>query len=127
MPAQIWDILWSIVGIVATGLVSWATTALVSWLNTKIKNEKAAKWASDLTNIVSNAVLSVTQTFVDTMKKGGEWNEEVAKEAKQKCLDIIIGQLTPELQEYITSNFGDMMSYLNNLIEATIQGFKTSK
>ena len=72
MPAEAWNIIWSVVGIVATGLVSWATTALVAWLNTKIKNEKAAKWASDLTSIVSNAVLSVTQTFVDAMNKKAE-------------------------------------------------------
>ena len=116
MPAEAWNIIWSVVGIVATGLISWATTALVSWLNTKIKNEKASKWASDLTTIVSNAVLSVTQTFVDVMKANGEFDE--------KALAIITGQLTPELKNYITSNFGDMTEYLGNLIEATIQSLK---
>lgn len=126
MPQEIWDIVWSLVGIVATGLVSWATTVLVAWLNTKIKNEKAAKWASDLTSIVSNAVLSVTQTFVDTMKKEGKFDEAAAKEAKDKALSIITGQLTPELKEYITSNFGDMSEYLGNLVEATIQSFKSN-
>lgn len=124
MPAEAWNIIWSVVGIVATGLISWATTALVSWLNTKIKNEKASKWASDLTTIVSNAVLSVTQTFVDVMKANGEFDEKAAKEAKEKALAIITGQLTPELKNYITSNFGDMTEYLGNLIEATIQSLK---
>lgn len=124
MPAEAWNIIWSVVGIVATGLVSWATTALVAWLNTKIKNEKAAKWASDLTSIVSNAVLSVTQTFVDTMKKAGKFDEAAAKEAKDKALSIITSQLTPELKDYITSNFGDMTEYLSNLVEAMVQSLK---
>lgn len=124
MPTEAWNIIWSVVGIVATGLVSWATTALVAWLNTKIKNEKAAKWASDLTSIVSNAVLSVTQTFVDTMKKAGKFDEAAAKEAKEKALSIIMGQLTPELKDYITSNFGDMSEYLSNLVEAMVQSLK---
>lgn len=124
MPTEAWNIIWSVVGIVATGLVSWATTALVAWLNTKIKNEKAAKWAADLTSIVSNAVLSVTQTFVDTMKKEGKFDEAAAKEAKDKALAIITGQLTPELKDYITSNFGDMAEYLGNLVEATVQSLK---
>lgn len=124
MPTEAWNIIWSVVGIVATGLVSWATTALVAWLNTKIKNEKAAKWASDLTSIVSNAVLSVTQTFVDTMKKAGKFDEAAAKEAKEKALSIIMGQLTPELKDYIASNFGDMTEYLGNLVEATVQSLK---
>lgn len=124
MPTEAWNIIWSVVGIVATGLVSWATTALVAWLNTKIKNEKAAKWASDLTSIVSNAVLSVTQTFVDTMKKAGKFDEAAAKEAKDKALSIITSQLTPELKDYITSNFGDMTEYLGNLVEAMVQSLK---
>lgn len=124
MPTEAWNIIWSVVGIVATGLVSWATTALVAWLNTKIKNEKAAKWAADLTSIVSNAVLSVTQTFVDTMKKEGKFDEAAAKEAKDKALAIITGQLTPELKDYITANFGDMTEYLSNLVEATVQSLK---
>lgn len=125
MPTEAWNIIWSVVGIVATGLVSWATTALVAWLNTKIKNEKAAKWASDLTSIVSNAVLSVTQTFVDAMKKAGKFDEAAAKEAKDKALSIIVGQLTPELKDYITSNFGDMTEYLSNLVEAMVQSLKS--
>ena len=125
MPAEAWNIIWSVVGIVATGLVSWATTALVAWLNTKIKNEKAAKWASDLTSIVSNAVLSVTQTFVDTMKKEGKFDAEAAKEAKDKALSIITSQLTPELKDYITANFGDMTEYLGNLVEAMVQSLKS--
>ena len=125
MPAEAWNIIWSVVGIVATGLVSWATTALVAWLNTKIKNEKAAKWASDLTSIVSNAVLSVTQTFVDAMKKAGKFDEAAAKEAKDKALSIITSQLTPELKDYITSNFGDMTEYLSNLVEAMVQSLKS--
>ena len=124
MPTEAWNIIWSVVGIVATGLVSWATTALVAWLNTKIKNEKAAKWASDLTSIVSNAVLSVTQTFVDAMKKAGKFDEAAAKEAKDKALSIITSQLTPELKDYITSNFGDMTEYLSNLVEAMVQSLK---
>lgn len=125
MPTEAWNIIWSVVGIVATGLVSWATTALVAWLNTKIKNEKAAKWASDLTSIVSNAVLSVTQTFVDAMKKAGKFDEAAAKEAKDKALSIITSQLTPELKDYITSNFGDMTEYLSNLVEAMVQSLKS--
>lgn len=125
MPTEAWNIIWSVVGIVATGLVSWATTALVAWLNTKIKNEKAAKWASDLTSIVSNAVLSVTQTFVDAMKKEGKFDAAAAKEAKDKALSIITSQLTPELKDYITSNFGDMTEYLSNLVEAMVQSLKS--
>lgn len=125
MPAEAWDIIWSVVGIVATGLVSWATATLVAWLNTKIENEKAAKWASDLTSIVSNAVLGVTQTFVDTMKKEGKFDEAAAKEAKDKAMAIIMGQLTPELKDYVTSNFGDMTEYLGNLVEATVKCLKS--
>ena len=58
------------------------------------------------------------------MKKAGTWDSQAAEEAKQKAYNIIMTQLTPELQQYITDNFGDMKEYIMNLIETTIYQLK---
>lgn len=121
---QFWTILWSCVGIIGTGLATWLVAVITSFFSNKIKDKKVAKWATDITNIVFSAVTSVFQSFVDTMKKQGKWNEEAAKEAKDRAYTIIISELTPELKKYIEDNFGDMKDYIMNLIESTIYQLK---
>lgn len=119
-----WPIFWSIIGIVLSGLATWLTTFVVSLLNQKIKDKKIARWSRELFQIIMNAVQAVFQEFVDTMKKNGTWNAEAAVEAKERAYKIIVSQLTPELKNYISENFGDMKDYLMNQIEAMIYSLK---
>lgn len=121
---QLWTILWSAVGIIITGLMTWLVTVITNFFNKKIKNNQVAKWASDLTTIVFNAVSCIFQTYVETLKKAGKFDKQAQEEAKEKAYVIIMTQLTPELQEYITNNFGDMKEYIMNLIESTIYSLK---
>lgn len=119
-----WPIFWGIIGTIGTGLATWLTTFLVGLLNQKIKDKKLARWSSELFQIIMSAVQTVFQEFVDTMKKAGKFDEAAAKEAKNRAYNIIVGQLTSELRDYITENFGDMKEYLMNQIEAIIYNLK---
>ena len=121
---QFLPIFWSIVGTIGTGLATWLTAVLVNWLNSKIKDKKLARWASDVTQIVMNAVQTIFQEFVETLKKNGKFDAEAQKEAKERAYKIIMSQLTPELKKYIEDNFGDMKEYLMNQIEAMIYQLK---
>ena len=73
---------------------------------------------------IMNAVQTTFQTFVDTMKKEGKWNEETAKEAKERAFKMIQSQLTEELKKYINENFGDIKEYIMNQIESMIYQLK---
>lgn len=121
---QFYVILWGAVGTIVTGLATWLTAFLVGLINEKIKNKKLARWSSAVLQIVMNAVQAVFQEFVDVMKKAGKFDEAAAKEAKERAYNIIVNQLTPELQKYITDNFGDMKEYIMNQIEAMIYQLK---
>ena len=121
---QFYQILWTAVGILVTGLMTWLVAVLTGFFNSKIKDKKAAKWATDITTIVLNAVQSVFQSFVDTLKKQNKFDKQAQEEAKQKAYNIVMTQLTPELQEYIQDNFGDMKEFILNKIEATIYSLK---
>ncbi len=121
---QFYAILWSAVGIIITGIAGWLVAVITSFFNSKIKDKKLAKMASDITTIVVNAVSSVFQTFVDTLKKNGKFDEKAQIEAKEKALTIINSQLTEELKQYIQDNFGDIQEYLMNRIEAVIYSLK---
>lgn len=127
MPQELLNILWGALATIVTGFIGWLTTTGVLWLNQKIKDRQVAKWASTLYEIIMGAVQAVFQEFVDTLKKQGKWNEETAKEAKEKAMKIIMGQLTPELKKYIEDNFGDMKEWLMTQIETMIYQLKNSK
>lgn len=121
---DILNIVWTAVGTVLTALLTWGTTALINWIKTKISNEKAVKWLADITEIVMNAVKTIMQTYVDGLKKEGAFTKEAQEEALRRCLSIVMSQLTPELTEYIQTNFGDITEYLKTLIEASIYSLK---
>ena len=124
MPQEVLNIVWSAVGVIITGLLSWATTALVGLLNSKIKDTKAKKWATDIAQIVMNSVMTITQTYVDNLKKENAFTKDAQQEAFRKCLELVQTQITPELKKYIEDNFGDMQVYLKTQIEAMIKSFK---
>ena len=124
IPQELWTIIWSALGTIVTAFIGWLSTTGIIWLNQKIKNGKIAKWSSAIYQIIMSAVQTVFQEFVDAMKKAGKFDEEAAREAKERAMKIIMTQLTPELRKYIEDNFGDMKEYLMNQIEAVIYQLK---
>lgn len=124
MSQEILGIIWSAVGIVVTGLVSWGVGVFIQFLNSKIKNEKIRKFATQLTTIISGAVQAISQQFVDTLKKQGKFDAQAQAEVKEKALEIIKGQLTTELKDYVSENFGDLEKYLQEQIEAVLYQLK---
>ena len=121
---QFWTIFWSAIGVILMGLATWISSFVTSWLSTKIKDKKLQTLATKLNDIVLRAVMTVTQTYVESMKKKNAFDEKAQKEALNKCVAIINTQLTQELKDYVEENFGDIQSYLITLIESTILGLK---
>ena len=121
---QFWTIFWSAVGIILMGLATWVSSFVTSWLSTKTKDKKLQTLATQLNDIVLRAVMTVTQTYVESMKKKNAFDEKAQKEALNKCVAIINTQLTQELKDYVEENYGDLQSYLLTLIESTILGLK---
>lgn len=124
MPQELVTILWGALGTLVTAFIGWLSTTAIIWLNNKIKDQKLARWSSAVAKILFDAVQTVQQTFVDEMKKAGKFDAEAAKQAKDKAMAIVKGQLTAELRKYITDNFGDMEEWLMNQIEAIIGSLK---
>ena len=121
---QFWTIFWSAIGVILMGLATWVSTFVTSWLSTKIKDKKLQELATKLNEIVLRAVMTVTQTYVESMKKKNAFDEKAQQEALEKCLAIVKTQLTQELRDYVEENYGDLQSYLITLIESTILGLK---
>lgn len=122
------EVLLNILSVVVTAvilpLISYAGTRLISYLNSKIKDEKARELLSQATAVVTNAVRAVFQTYVDSLKKSGNFGAEAQLEALNKAKDIALSQLSEEVKDYITKNYGDINNWITTQIEATINLIK---
>ncbi len=122
------DILINIISVLVTAvilpLISFAGTKLISWLNAKVKDENAKMQLTVATNIVKNAVLTVFQTYVDSLKASGTFNAQAQSTALLKAKEIALSQMTAEVKEYIIKNYGDIENWLTTQIESTIKLLK---
>ena len=114
----------SIVSIVLTALVTWASERLISYLNTKITNAKYANYLTDAVEIVTRAVKSTYQTYVEALKDKNIFTEEAQKEALTRATNLAMSQLSQELQTFITTNFGDLEGWIQNVIESSLYDLK---
>lgn len=122
------EILMNIISVLVTAvilpLISFAGSKLIAWLNAKIKDENGKIQLTVATTIVTNAVRSVFQTYVDTLKKNDIFDLESQKIALTKAKDEAFAQMTDDIKEYITKNYGDLEAWLTTQIEATINVLK---
>lgn len=124
MSAEEKDVLLTVLGTVITATVSGLGTLVMYWINKHIKDEKVKAWVSSLSKIVFNAVQSVQQTYVDSIKGTGAWTAEAQKTALNKALTVAESELSDDMKTWIKENFGDVEKYLTTLIEAQIQTLK---
>lgn len=124
------EIILNIISVVVTAvilpLISYAGARLITWLNTKIKDENAKQQLTVATDIVTNAVRSVFQTYVEALKKNGTFDKESQKAALIKAKNDALEQMTDEIQEYITKNYGDLETWIITQIESTINVLKNN-
>lgn len=124
------EIILNIISVVVTAvilpLISYAGARLIAWLNAKIKDENAKQQLTVATDIVMNAVRSVFQTYVETLKKNGTFDKESQKVALIKAKNDALAQMTDETKEYITKNYGNLETWIITQIESTINILKNN-
>ena len=128
------EIILNIISVVVTAvilpLISYAGARLITWLNAKIKDENAKQQLTVATDIVTNAVRSVFQTYVEVLKKNGTFDKlgtltyRVGSSIKAK--KDALAQMTDETKEYITKNYGNLETWIITQIESTINILKNN-
>lgn len=118
------ELLLNILSVVVTAvilpLISFGGKKLIDYLNEKISNEKTNKLLNTATEIVVSAVRTVLQTYVDALKKEGNFNKDVQLTALTKAKNIAISQMNDELKKFIKENYGNVDNWLITQIETTI-------
>lgn len=125
------EILLNVLSVIVTAvilpLISYAGARLVTYLNSKIKDENHKILLTTATDIVINAVRSVFQTYVDSLKASGSFDAQAQTQALTKAKDITLSQMTDEVKTFIDKNYGSIDAWLTTTIEATINLIKNKK
>lgn len=89
-------------------------------INSKTDNETAQKYTNMIYQTVVDCVIATNQTYVDSLKKSGSFDEAAQKEAFNRTMNAIMTILSDDAKEYITEATGDLNTYLTQLIEAEV-------
>jgi hypothetical protein len=108
-----------LLGILTKYLVDYLT-AKRNEINSKTDNETAQKYTNMIYQTVVDCVIATNQTYVDSLKKSGSFDEAAQKEAFNRTMNAIMTILSDDAKEYITEATGDLNIYLTQLIEAEV-------
>lgn len=108
-----------LLGILTKYLVDYLT-AKRNEINSKTDNETAQKYTNMIYQTVVDCVIATNQTYVDSLKKSGSFDEAAQKEAFSRTMNAIMTILSDDAKEYITEATGDLNTYLTQLIEAEV-------
>ena len=90
-------------------------------LKQKTKDDTAKKYLDMLNETIANAVLATTQTYVESLKKQGKFDEEAQRIAFEQTYQAVMKVLTTDAIKYITESVGDLETYVINKIEAEVK------
>ena len=112
-----------VVGI-AVALLSWLGERIIVLINSKIKNEKIARYLSNVTLVVTDAVKATQQEIVDTLKKTGKFDLEAQSLALETAKSKVRLNVTEQTKAFIEENYGDFELWLETAIHATLFNIK---
>lgn len=125
------DMLRSIIYIVLTAIMPILVQYIVKYINMKvdelsvnIKNEKAKMYINAVVDAISIAVVSVNQTYVDSLKQDGKFDETSAFAAKSLAMTRAKELISKDTEKFIDMMYGDFDKYLDNAIESYVRQAK---
>lgn len=117
-------ILFSVISIVLTALVSWGAERLIALINTKLANSKYAKYLTSAVDVITRAVKTTYQTYVGALKDKNMFTSEAQTEALNMARDMALAQLSEDTKKWIETNFGDIKQWIASTIESVIYDLK---
>lgn len=89
-------------------------------LKTTNSNEILIKYLDMLSTTVVECVIATNQTYVNSLKGQNAFTEEAQKIAFQKTYDAVIAILSDDAKDYLTNVYGDLSTFIMNMIEAEV-------
>ena len=86
----------------------------------KADNALVDKYTLMLADTISACVLATNQTYVESLKKQGNFDAEAQKVAFNMTLNAVMAILSDDAKDYLSEVFGDLNSYITSQIEASV-------
>lgn len=117
--------------IVITAILPVALAYLKSFLDAKaneaianVENKKLAGYLGRAYEAVGLAVNTVSQTYVDSIKQSGNFDEAAQAKAKEMAVDLAKELISYDVKQAISIAYGDFNTYLDTAIEAYVRNSK---
>ena len=121
---QILEILMTLVIIPSIPIiVKYLVEAFQEWSALKaeeIDNETITEYILDITDTIAQAVTCTTQTYVETLKAQGKFDEEAQRVAFAKTKTIVMKLLAEDAKEFIALMYGDVDLWIDTKIEQIV-------
>ena len=121
---EIIEILMQVVFIPAiTVIVTYAVTAFKEWATNKAiksENEVVEQYLMEITDIISQAVLCTTQTYVEALKSQGKFDKEAQLVAFDKTKSAVMALLAKESKDFLAKMYGDVDLWIDTKIEQIV-------
>lgn len=118
------QILYTVITVVVPIITAYIVKVIQSFAKKNadnIKNEKIRYLIGYAGDAISLAVSNVSQTYVDTLKKQGNFSPEAQAVAKQMAVDKAKALMTKEMKNAIETVYTNFDSYLDNYIEGVVR------
>lgn len=103
----------------------------VSYLRTKrdeklqnIDNTYVKNTLTEVTNLIINVVNSVSQTYVDDLKKDGKFDLDKQKEALTKAVEQVKDLMNHDMSNLVVEKYNDLDIWIRSQIESYIKNTK---
>lgn len=121
------ELLAQIMEVVIIPLLGVITAYVIKVVNAKLddialtrESELEKKYLDMLSETITDCVMATTQTYVESLKKRGEFTAEAQKEAFEQTYNAVINILSEDAKEYLTVAVGDLNLYITQKIEAEV-------
>lgn len=123
-----WDaIVVAVIAAVLLPLLKWGMNSLKEFLKAqtvRIENAEFASMIQQAVDTVSNTVLYVMQTYVDSLKTKGEFDALAQQEAFNKAKERAKNLINEYAKEAIELQYGDFSMWLDTEIEKDVHDYK---
>lgn len=112
-----------LIPVVATFLVRFIKAEIDKRVST-IKSEELQNVLNKIVDTIAQAVISTTQTYVDSLKKKGGFGEEEQKNAFNQTKSTVNKLLSEEDKAFLTREYKDPDLWLDTKIEQMVVNLK---
>lgn len=124
LVAQIFQIcIIPLLGILTTFLITWIKSKKDA-LKQQTDSELAKKYLDMLDNTITDCVIAMNQTYVNSLKQQGKFDSEAQKKAFTDVYNKVIAILGQDAIEYLNSAIGDLNEYITSKIEKEVSANK---